>query len=106
MKTYAAALAAGVLVGVIYSLLNVRSPAPPVVALLGLLGMLAGEQIIPISRQFLVSGRDLSAISRDTAHHMFGALPGRGLGAAARPRPTVQPGTPLHQVPPGRTETI
>jgi XapX domain-containing protein len=28
---------------VIYGLLTVRSPAPPIIALLGLLGMLAGE---------------------------------------------------------------
>jgi XapX domain-containing protein len=34
-------LAAGLL-GVIYSLLNVRSPAPLLVALLGLLGILIG----------------------------------------------------------------
>lgn len=45
MKLYLASLAAGVLVGVLYALMGVRSPAPPVVALLGLLGMLAGEQI-------------------------------------------------------------
>ena len=30
--------------GFIYGLLNVRSPAPPYVALLGLLGILLGEQ--------------------------------------------------------------
>jgi hypothetical protein len=33
MKIYLIALAAGLLVGVIYGLLNVRSPAPPIVAL-------------------------------------------------------------------------
>lgn len=47
MKAYLISLAVGLLVGVIYSLLDVRSPAPPVIAILGLLGMLAGEQIIP-----------------------------------------------------------
>ena len=31
MKVYLLSLGAGLLVGVIYSLLNVRSPAPPVV---------------------------------------------------------------------------
>lgn len=45
MKPYLFSLAAGILVGVIYGLVNVRSPAPPVVALLGLLGILVGEQI-------------------------------------------------------------
>jgi XapX domain-containing protein len=41
---YLISLGAGVLVGIIYSLINFRSPAPPLVALVGLLGMLAGEQ--------------------------------------------------------------
>lgn len=45
MKLYLASLAVGILVGVLYALVGVRSPAPPVVALLGLLGMLAGEQL-------------------------------------------------------------
>ena len=50
---YLLSLAAGVLVGVIYNLLDVRSPAPPAIALVGLLGMLAGEQLLPLSRQLL-----------------------------------------------------
>ncbi|MBW8758084.1 MAG: DUF1427 family protein [Burkholderiales bacterium] len=44
MKPYLVSLAVGVLVGAIYALLRVRSPAPPVIALVGLLGMLIGEQ--------------------------------------------------------------
>ncbi len=47
MKVYLISLAAGMLVGVIYALLQVRSPAPPAIALIGLLGMLLGEQIVP-----------------------------------------------------------
>jgi XapX domain-containing protein len=47
MKLYLFSLAAGMFVGLIYSLLEVRSPAPPAVALIGLLGMLIGEQAIP-----------------------------------------------------------
>jgi len=43
---YLLSLAAGVLVGVIYGLIAVRSPAPPIIALLGLLGMLAGEAAV------------------------------------------------------------
>lgn len=50
---YLLSLAAGVLVGVIYNLLDVRSPAPPAIALVGLLGMLAGEQLLPLSRQLI-----------------------------------------------------
>ena len=36
MKAYLLSLGAGLLVGVVYSLLGVRSPAPPLIALLGL----------------------------------------------------------------------
>ena len=35
MRVYLLSLGAGLLVGIVYSLLNVRSPAPPVVALVG-----------------------------------------------------------------------
>jgi XapX domain-containing protein len=42
---YLISLGAGLLVGAIYGLMGVRSPAPPVIALIGLLGMLVGEQI-------------------------------------------------------------
>ncbi|NDL65137.1 DUF1427 family protein [Acerihabitans arboris] len=51
MKPYVISLLTGILAGVIYSLLQVRSPAPPVIALLGLLGMLIGEQIVPVCRR-------------------------------------------------------
>ncbi|CAN5208651.1 hypothetical protein BH10PSE1_BH10PSE1_23610 [soil metagenome] len=47
MKAYIVALAIGLLVGVLYGALNVRSPAPPYVALVGLLGILLGEQAVP-----------------------------------------------------------
>ncbi|CAM3707498.1 XapX domain-containing protein [Bordetella sputigena] len=47
MKVYLISLAVGILVGIIYSLLGVRSPAPPAIALIGLLGMLIGEQVLP-----------------------------------------------------------
>jgi XapX domain-containing protein len=78
MKTYVVALGVGLLVGVIYSLLNVRSPAPPVVALVGLLGILVGEQVIPVGRQML-TGTSLGATWQQLqcSQHLFGALPGR-----------------------------
>ena len=47
MKLYVISLAVGLLVGIIYAVLQVRSPAPPAIALIGLLGMLIGEQIVP-----------------------------------------------------------
>ena len=53
MKAYVLSLAVGLLVGVLYYLLNVKSPAPPFVALVGLLGMVIGEKIIPIIKAML-----------------------------------------------------
>ena len=78
MKMYLLSLGAGILVGVIYSLLNVRSPAPPLVALVGLAGILVGEQMIPVARQML-TGTALAAAWQDAkcASHLFGTLPGR-----------------------------
>ena len=35
----------GLGVGVLYALVRVKSPAPPIIALLGLLGMVIGEQL-------------------------------------------------------------
>ncbi|NQE60908.1 DUF1427 family protein [Caulobacter sp. RHG1] len=53
MKPYLLSLGAGLLAGVLYSLLNVRSPAPPAIALLGLLGMLLGEQMLPVAKHLV-----------------------------------------------------
>lgn len=78
MRVYLLSLGAGLLVGILYSLLNVRSPAPPVVALVGLLGILADEQIIPLARH-MVKGAHLAAAWRQSqcTPHIFGRLPGR-----------------------------
>ncbi|MGL5011648.1 MAG: DUF1427 family protein [Paracoccaceae bacterium] len=43
LQPYLISLLVGLGIGVIYGLVSVRSPAPPIIALLGLLGMLAGE---------------------------------------------------------------
>jgi len=77
MKIYLLSLGAGLLVGVIYSLLGVRSPAPPLVALVGLLGILAGEQIIPFGKR-LVAGSAVRTAWKDSrcGEHLFGSLPG------------------------------
>ena len=78
MKPYLIALAVGLLVGVIYGSLNVRSPAPPVIALVGLLGILLGEQVVPLAKR-LFGGQPvtLSAVRHDSGHHVFGPLPHR-----------------------------
>jgi XapX domain-containing protein len=45
MKGLALSLVVGLGVGVLYGLLRVKSPAPPIIALLGLLGMVLGEHL-------------------------------------------------------------
>ena len=47
---YVLSLFVGLAVGIAYGFLGVRSPAPPVIALLGLLGMLAGETLVSYLR--------------------------------------------------------
>lgn len=77
VKPYLLSLAAGVLVGAVYGLLRVRSPAPPIIALVGLLGILLGEQIPSLLRHFV--SPDSSAVAwmaRQVKPHLFGRLPG------------------------------
>ncbi|KAF1008795.1 MAG: hypothetical protein GAK32_02002 [Pseudomonas fluorescens] len=52
---YLISLAIGLLVGVIYGALDFRSPAPPAIALVGLMGMLLGEKLWPMGRTLLGS---------------------------------------------------
>jgi XapX domain-containing protein len=76
MKVYILSLGAGLLVGIVYSLLGVRSPAPPVVALIGLLGILVGEQILPLARHW-ANGHDIARFVRtECRDHILGKLPG------------------------------
>lgn len=89
MKVYLFSLAAGLLVGVIYSIINVRSPAPPVIALVGLLGILVGEQIVPFAKGLI--NKEPAAVSwlNQVKPHMFGHLPkghgGNPYGSASLP---------------------
>ncbi len=55
MKMYFLSLGVGLLVGVLYYVLNVRSPVPPIVALVGLLGMVVGEKLIPLIKDIFPS---------------------------------------------------
>jgi XapX domain-containing protein len=43
-------LGTGLAVGIAYALVGVRSPAPPIIALVGLLGILAGEAAVSFFR--------------------------------------------------------
>lgn len=44
---YLISMGAGIAVGLLYYLVRVQSPAPPLIALAGLLGIVVGEHAIP-----------------------------------------------------------
>jgi XapX domain-containing protein len=91
MKVYLVALGAGVLVGVIYALLNVRSPAPPIVALVGLLGILIGEQVPSLVLQIWRNEPVAMSWIHQIRPHVFGHLPeGKAPSEPAELRPGVR----------------
>ncbi|OXC80407.1 DUF1427 family protein [Caballeronia sordidicola] len=47
---YIISLGVGFGIGLLYWLLKVQSPAPPLIALAGLLGMVLGEHAIPVAK--------------------------------------------------------
>jgi len=75
MKAYILSLFAGLLVGLFYSLAHIRSPAPPVIALVGLLGILVGEQLIPLARNIWLKEPLLVSWVHQVKPHVFGHLP-------------------------------
>jgi XapX domain-containing protein len=79
VRSYLLSFAVGLLIGVVYSLLNVRSPAPPIIALVGLLGILIGEQLPPLLKRLAV-GKPVTVawVKTECAVHVLGPLPGRG----------------------------
>ena len=76
MKPYLLSLGAGLIVGIVYSLLGVKSPAPPVIALVGLLGILLGEQIIPVAKRIVAGQSAAAAVRTACAEPVLGRLPG------------------------------
>jgi XapX domain-containing protein len=93
MKPYLLSLGAGLLVGAIYGLVNVRSPAPPVVALVGLLGILIGEQVPPVVKGLWQRQSVAHAWFTQVKPCMFGPLPKAAVSEAGAPRgETVAPG--------------
>ena len=50
MNAFVVSLAMGGIVGIVYGLSGVRSPAPPIIALVGLLGMVLGEQAVTLAK--------------------------------------------------------
>jgi XapX domain-containing protein len=76
MKLYLISLFVGVLIGAIYGLINVRSPAPPVIALVGLAGILIGEQTVPIVKHWIAKQPvSLTLITEHLQSHSFARLP-------------------------------
>ncbi|PZU58904.1 MAG: XapX domain-containing protein [Sphingobium sp.] len=75
MKPYLLSLGAGLFVGLVYSLLGVRSPAPPAIALIGLLGILLGEQLLPVARRLADTAELGRFVRNDCANHILGTLP-------------------------------
>jgi XapX domain-containing protein len=72
MKPYLLSLAAGALVGAIYALLNVKSPAPPTIALIGLLGILLGEQAVSVAQTWLRKEPVLAFVKTHAARRVLG----------------------------------
>ena len=61
MNGYLVSLLMGLAVGVAYGLIQVRSPAPPLIALVGLLGMVLGEQAVDTVRHHVTPPTQTSA---------------------------------------------
>ena len=80
MKIYLISLGAGLLAGLVYSLLGVRSPAPPVIALVGLAGILLGEQIVPVAKRIADRTELARFVREDSAPQV------RGTAASAKER--------------------
>ena len=103
MKMYVLSLGAGLLVGVLYGLMNVRSPAPPIIALVGLLGILAGEQIPALVRHYFDKQPAAASWHQQVKPHMFGHLPGGAANADEGPFWMQASGQPL--TPPASSDT-
>ncbi|MGB8289633.1 DUF1427 family protein [Rhizobium ruizarguesonis] len=88
MKDYVISAAAGLLVGIIYGLINVRFTATPVIALLGLLGILVGEQLPPLVKNLWRSEPAALSWLHQVRPHVLGHMPKGGLPIEA---PETQP---------------
>ena len=72
MMPYIISLGAGLLAGALYSLLGVRSPAPPTIALIGLLGMLLGEQVLPLAKRIFAGEPVMAYVAGECAEQVLG----------------------------------
>lgn len=81
MKILLISFAVGVFVGALYGVIRVKSPAPPIVALLGLLGMVIGEQL----------GGWILAKKVSVTHAVSVCLVGKHWSQSAGTQPVAQP---------------
>lgn len=81
MKILLISFAVGVFVGALYGVIRVKSPAPPIVALLGLLGMVIGEQL----------GGWILAKKVSVTHAVSVCLVGKDWNQPAGTQPVAQP---------------
>jgi XapX domain-containing protein len=68
MTGYSVSLLMGLIVGLVYGLVQVRSPAPPLIALVGLLGMVLGEQAVELAKHHLAPATQTSMRPPDDAN--------------------------------------
>jgi XapX domain-containing protein len=54
MTGYLVSLSMGLVVGAAYGIVHVRSPAPPMIALVGLFGMVLGQQAVDMAKRHFV----------------------------------------------------
>ena len=64
MTGYLVSLLMGLAVGAVYGVVQVSSPAPPMIALVGLFGMVLGQQAIDMAKRHFVPPAQ-TAIQRD-----------------------------------------
>lgn len=75
LKTYSISLSVGILAGFVYAVLDVNSPAPPIIALVGLLGMQIGEHAIPLIKRSIKRQSINFHWFRHKYHHKIGDTP-------------------------------
>jgi XapX domain-containing protein len=64
----------GLAVGAAYGIVQVRSPAPPIVALVGLFGMVLGQQAADVAKRYFVPTAQPS-IQRDVGSDQGSSRP-------------------------------
>jgi XapX domain-containing protein len=79
--SYLISLGVGFTVGVLYWLLKVQSPAPPLIALAGLLGMVLGEHTIPVVKAQFSTTASASAAQATQPVQLVSDKPGGDVAA-------------------------